>query len=215
MLTIYLLIPWPVHPDLCHCTPSSRGNKSRTQTILLPINIKDSGMVENGDISFGQSEIRKSFQEEAAFEPGRMGNLWMDGDGKRREGRISSISNKGRGVVISGLCTETLERLGMNRAQGDGGEQGKGGWQLTFADLSSLQTPSACLASCEGHSCRSSINSHGNPVNPGLHRRSLQMSTLRLRLGHLPKATHLVEVGIHCKSASILRDTGLGSHRRF
>lgn len=34
-----------------------------------------------------------------------MGRLWMDGGGSRREGRISSRSNKGREVAVSVLCT--------------------------------------------------------------------------------------------------------------
>lgn len=57
-------------------------------------------MVEDRGIVSGWSEIRGSFKEEAVLEPGRISRLCMDGDGSRREGRISSRSNKGREVAI-------------------------------------------------------------------------------------------------------------------
>ena len=47
----------------------------------------------------------ESFQEEAAFETGRMRRLWMDGDGNRRKAGICSKSNKDREVDVSRLCT--------------------------------------------------------------------------------------------------------------
>lgn len=74
-------------------------------------------------ISSGQSEIRESFQEEAAFETGRMGRqdrLWMAGDGNVREGGICSRNNQEKEVALSGLCTESWD---------DRGEQGMGIWE--------------------------------------------------------------------------------------
>lgn len=58
-----------------------------------------------------------------------------------------------------------LEWLSMTGSWGDRGRQGKGIWELTFANPSSLETPSAYLAPCEGHARRDSVSSHRNPVN--------------------------------------------------
>lgn len=82
-------------------------------------------MAEKGGISSGQSGIKVSFQEKATFESGRLGRLWMDRDGNRRDAKISSRSNKGREVAMSGSCTGTLEWLNMTGSWG-GGDQGKG-----------------------------------------------------------------------------------------
>ena len=64
----------------------------------------------------------------------------MNGDGSGREGRVSSTSNKGKEVAVSVLCAGTLEWLSTTGSWGDGGEQRKRGWELTFADPSSLET---------------------------------------------------------------------------
>lgn len=63
----------------------------------------------------------------------------MDGYGRRRESRISIKSNKGKEVAVTGLCTGMVAWLRMTESWGDGGYQGKRGWELTFADPSSLE----------------------------------------------------------------------------
>lgn len=63
----------------------------------------------------------------------------MNGDGSGREGTVSNTSNKGKEVAVSVLCAGTLEWLSTAGSWGDGGEQWKRGWELTFADPSSLE----------------------------------------------------------------------------
>lgn len=103
-----VIYPLATHPGLSSSTPLSREGK--------PLFM----LLREWGISSGQSEIRESFQEEAAFETGRMGRqgrLWMAGDGNMREGGICSKNNKEREVAMSGLCTGS---------RGDRGEQGMG-----------------------------------------------------------------------------------------
>lgn len=66
-----------------------------------------------------------------------------------------------------------LEWLSMTGYWGGRQEQGKGIWELTFADPSSLETLSPCLAPCEGHAYGNLVSSHSNPVNLGVWKQSL------------------------------------------
>lgn len=114
-----VIYPLAIYPGLSSSTPLSREGKP---LFMLFIN-KGFWNGREWGISSGQSEIRVSFQEEAAFETrrmGRQGRLWMAGDGNMMEGGISSRNNKEREAAMSGLCTGTWR---------DRGEQGMRRWE--------------------------------------------------------------------------------------
>lgn len=58
-----------------------------------------------------------------------------------------------------------LEWSSTTGSWGDRGKLEKGIWELTFANPPFLETPSPCLAPCEGHARRNLVSSHSNPVN--------------------------------------------------